>query len=157
LGDCSTSLSSGELVRACSRFKIIEVSVDDLEWAILRASVDKGRLDEEQAPVPVCSTGPMLLSGDPSLLCSIERTAASRSSSRMPRPPGYGDSSSLEFGADSGGEITAPGGMTALFNGGGDCLRLAWESMEGGARETGSEADCTVALQIEGLLRCRRT
>lgn len=66
------------------------------------------------------SAGAMFsLSGELSLLWLIERTAASSSSSLIPSPR-YGDSSSLEFGADSGGEIIAPTGIAALLTGGGD-------------------------------------
>lgn len=79
-----------------------------------------GWLDEDRASVPSWSAGPILfgsLSGELSRRCSIDRTAASSSSSLISPT---GEDSSSEFWVDSGGEITAPGGMAALVNGGGD-------------------------------------
>lgn len=84
-------------------------------------SVVDGIVDEGRAGVGVSgwSEG-SILSGELSLLNLIDRTAASSSSNLTPSPLRRGDSSSLEFGPDSGGEITAPGGMIALLIGGGD-------------------------------------
>lgn len=110
-----------------------------------------GALDESRSGV---SDEP-ILSGELSLLTLIDRTAACSSSYLTPSPRRRGDSSSLEFGPDSGGEITAPGGRIALLIGGGDWRRLACGSMEGRARAGGSGEECTVGLVFEGFLRGR--
>lgn len=94
-----------------------------------------------------------ILSGDPSFRCSMALNAASRSSSLI--IDWSGDSES-EFGADSGGEIIAPGGIAAWFNGGGDWRRLAWGSIMGPVSRADS-AVCTGDLELDGLLRWRRT
>lgn len=145
------------------------VSVDDREWAIFRASLDSGRwgslgrvglvsevvIDEIAGAEAEAGAGAgadsfgLMLSGELSLLNLMERTAASSASNFRASPLERGESSSLELTADSGGEITAPGGMMACFTGGGDWRRLACGSMEAGV----SGAECTVVLLIEGLLR----
>lgn len=84
------------------------------------ASVVDGTVDEGRAGVVSGWSDGSILSGELSLFSLIDRTAASSSSNLTPSPLRRGDSSSLEFGPDSGGEITAPGGMIALLIGGGD-------------------------------------
>ena len=140
----SSSLSEGEDVRdgyvcALARSKWADGSVADLECEIFRASFDNGLSD---LSVLVGSSDPSslrpyttlarlissaFLSGEPSLRCSIRLTAvcsSARYCSFLSRPlTSACFSSSLEFCAESGGDMMAPVGMTRLLRGGGDCLK----------------------------------
>lgn len=114
----STDDESSESARNWMSF-----SVDEREWEMALASGVRG------------GTGPVSLSGlsERSALgersdCS-ERMAASSLSTGSGRRTVRGEvSSSLELPADSGGEMMAPAGITALLRGGGERRRLAWGS-----------------------------
>lgn len=82
----SRSLSSGELVRASSCFRVIEFSTNDREWATMRLSF--AREERTGFPAQVAPLSPLdvegilgCLSGDEARFCSIDLTAASNSSS----------------------------------------------------------------------------
>lgn len=96
------------------------------------------------------------LSGDEARRCSMDRTAASSSFNWKPSRFRYDTSSSLEFCADSGGEITAPGGMWPSLIGGGDCRMLPLVSV---CFDLGLRAGegALGALLLDGLRRCLRT
>lgn len=115
--------------------KLMLLSVVDRECEILRASRDRGGRESLAETVPVLGgaaapfTGLLSSSlvGEPDFLCCMPLMASCNSfilsfSNPLGRP--RTSSSSLEFCAESGGEIVIPAGIRLLLCGGGDWRRL---------------------------------
>lgn len=145
------------------------VSVEDLEWEILRASglsrvgdvMEVVGSDEADAG---CGIAPSFLTGEGSLLMLIDRTACCSSfhvcsTSRL-LAVRVVLSSPSEFSEESGGEMMAPVGMTRSFRGGGDCRRLVLISIDSASFDpelnlyVAALASCVVGDVTEGLRRC---